>query len=203
MKKTLFLLFIVSFSTAFAQTSLPSLVDDVKKPTIEEVDLLSIPPLDSLYKWAEQTSFIIKQQDALIEKTEADTRRVKKQWLSALQVSANIRGGTYGNAVVNQMETGYTYGPILTISLYDIVSHNDQVEIFKAEEKVAGFKREEIVFETNKVVAILYNSVQAQKKILKIKSESVNSAYIHVKMAEREFAQGSVEVGELSRVPEI
>ena len=72
MKKTLFLLFIVSFSTAFAQTSLPSLVDDVKKPTIEEVDLLSIPPLDSLYKWAEQTSFIIKQQDALIEKTEAD-----------------------------------------------------------------------------------------------------------------------------------
>ncbi len=164
---------------------------------------LFIPRLDSLYQWAEETSASLKIQDALIEKTGADTKRIKKQWLDAFKFNANMRGGSYGNAVVNQVETGYSFGPSVTFSFYELASRKHLVDVYRAEEKVAGYKKEEAMFELRKWVAILYTNICTQKNILKIKSDALNAAYMHVKMTEKQFNQGAVELGELSRVEEI
>ena len=77
------------------------------------------------------------------------------------------------------------------------------VNVYKAEQRVATYKREEVIFELHKIITILYNNVQSQKNILRIKSEAVNAAYVHQKMAEKEFNQGAIALGELSRVTEI
>jgi outer membrane protein TolC len=166
-------------------------------------DELVIPPLDSLYKWAELNSALIKQQEALMEKTNADTRRVKKQWMNAIKFSGNIRAGNYGNNIINQVETGYSYGPNITFSLYELASNKNLVDVFKAEEKVAAFKKDQAVFDLKRYVAILYNNLNTQKNILKIRSEALNTAYVHVKMAEKEFSEGAISLAELSRVTEI
>jgi outer membrane protein TolC len=166
-------------------------------------DELIIPPLDSLYKWAESNSSLIKQQEALMEKTNADTRRVKKQWMNSIKFSGNLRSGNYGNSIINQVETGYSYGPNVTFSLYEIVSNKNLVDIFKAEEKMASYKRDQALFDLNRYVTILYNNLHTQKNILKIRSEALNASYVHVKMAEKEFSEGAISLAELSRVTEI
>ena len=61
----------------------------------------------------------------------------------------------------------------------------------------------ELLFELRKIVTILHNNIYAQKAILKIRSEAMNAAYVHVKMAEKEFNEGAVSIGEISRVWEI
>ncbi len=166
-------------------------------------DELIIPPLDSLFVWAEARSATIKIQDALIEKTSADTRRVKKSWMDAIKFNANVSNGQYGNTIINETQVGYSYGPSISLSLYDLASNRDLTNVYKAEEKVAAFKREEVIFELHKFITLLYNNIQSEKNILKIKSEAVNAAYVHQKMAEKEFNQGAIAVGELSRVTEI
>jgi len=166
-------------------------------------DELVIPPLDSLYKWAALNSALVKQQEALMEKTNADTRRVKKQWMNAIKFGGNLRAGNYGNNIINQVETGYSYGPYITFSLYEIASNKNLVDVFKAEEKVAAFKKDQALFDLNRYVTILYNNLQTQKNILKIRSEALNTAYVHVKMAEKEFSEGAISLAELSRVTEI
>jgi outer membrane protein TolC len=84
-----------------------------------------------------------------------------------------------------------------------LASHGNLVNVYKSEEKTAQFKREQTVFEIKRMVSELYQRVQMHQSILKIRSEALNASYMHVKMAEKEFSQGVIELGELSRVTEI
>lgn len=164
---------------------------------------LYLPPIDTLFAWAAMHSPALKQQDALIEKSEADTRRVEKQWLDAIKISANYQSGSYGNTVIDQVNTGYNFGPYISFSLYDIFSNKDLVHVYKAEEQVAVYKKEETSLELRKVIIVYYNNVLSQQDILKIRSEGLNDAYLHFQMAEKEFSEGAIPVSELSRVSEI
>ncbi|MBL0051949.1 MAG: TolC family protein [Bacteroidetes bacterium] len=191
--KNLFLLIVFFGTTKVWAQNVPSNADDE----------LNMPPIDSLFAWADANYATIKIQDALTEKAGADTKRVRKSWMDAVKFSANISNGQYGNSVINQTQVGYGYGPSVSFSLYDIASNHDLVNVYKAEQRVATYKREEVIFELHKIITILYNNVQSQKNILRIKSEAVNAAYVHQKMAEKEFNQGAIALGELSRVTEI
>lgn len=195
------LLFVAHFllsCLAFAQQDVPFITGEQK-----QTDALKLPPFDSLCTWAIENSALVKMQDALIEKTGYDTKRVKKQWLDAIKFGANIKTGSYGNDVINQVETGYSYGPYVSFSLFELASHGNLVNVYKSEEKTAQFKREQTVFEIRRMVSELYQRVQMHQSILKIRSEALNASYMHVKMAEKEFSQGVIELGELSRVTEI
>ncbi len=200
-KKQIINLLYIALLLPFATLAKPdSLSTNTQASPIDE---LIIPPLDSLYKWSEENSASLRMQDALIEKTSADTRRVKKQWLDAFKLNGNIKSGSYGNAVINQVETGYSYGPGISFSLYEIASRRNLVDVYKSEEKIANAKKEEAQFELRRIVTLLHNNARTQKNILKIKSDAVNAAFVHEKMAEKEFQQGAITLGELSRVSEI
>ena len=196
----LFLFFVLTTLSSF---SAPLTAADSLEAADFKTQTLNIPPLDTLYAWAEEHSFTLKVQDAIIEKTGAETNRVKKQWLDAIKVNANFKSGSYGNTVVNQMETGYSFGPNVTFSLYEIAAHKNMVQSFKADEKMASFKREELRDELHKIINILYTNIQLQSNILRIRSETLNTSFAQLKMAEKGFNQGSIELGEVSRVHEI
>lgn len=164
---------------------------------------LFLPPLDSLYKWADELNPTVRFHDAVIQRTEEDARRVSKQWLDAIKLSGNLRVGSYGNATVNQVETGYTYGPSISFSLYEILSHGNQLQVYKYEKKAADFKKEEAVLDLHKYIRQIYNTVLLQQTLLKIKSEALNTSYVHLKMAEQEFNKSAITLSELSRVNEI
>jgi len=99
--------------------------------------------------------------------------------------------------------TGYASGITISFSLYQLLGQKNNMQVFNAERKVSEYKKDEIEMDVEKLVTMLYNNAQAQKAILKIRSEGSYSAYTHMDMAEKEFKEGGIEVGELSRVTEI
>lgn len=164
---------------------------------------IELPPLDTLIEWANKNSPMLKQQDALIDKTTADTKRIKKILLDAIKVNASFQNGNFGDPTVNKLLTGYSAGASLQFSLYQLFGYKNQVNVYKAESKVAFYKKEEVAMDIRKLITILYNSVLSQNNILKIRSEGNYAAFTHTKMAEKQFSVGGIEVGELSRVTEI
>lgn len=202
MKNLLTAILILLASLAEAQNRDEINSMDTAGPSVNE-EMLNIPPIDSLFKWAAANSYQVKQQEALMEKNAADTRRVKKKWMDVVKVNANARAGNYGNSTINQVETGYSFGPFISFSFYELFSQKDLVAVYKAEEKVSSWKKEEILLETNKMIIYFYNQLQSQKEMLKVWNDGLNAAYVHLKMAEKEFNEGAVAIGELSRVTEI
>ena len=187
-------------------------IDSLTKPVEagrflpEETDtggILPLPPLDTLIAWAQIHSPLLKQQEALIEKNTADTKRVKKLLWDAVKLNSGIQYGNYGDPTINKLSTGYSSGASIQFSLFQLLSYKNNVQVYNAEKKVSVFKREEVAQDVAQLVTLLYNNTQGQKAILKIRSEGSYSAFSHMKMAEKEFNEGSVEVGELSRVTEI
>jgi outer membrane protein TolC len=164
---------------------------------------ITLPPLDTLYEWARLLSPTLKEQDALIEKTIQDEKRIKKILLDPFKLNANLQYGNYGDPLINALETGYSAGASVQFSLYQIFGYKNQVKLYAAEKKVAQYKKDELNMDLKKIVTILYNDIMSQKNILKIHSDATYAAYAHVKMAEKEFSEGSVAIGELSRVSEI
>lgn len=185
------------------QTSKGAVNDTIALIARDSADILPLPPLDTLIVWAEANSPVLKGQDALIEKNTADTKRVKKLLLDAVKLNAGVQYGNYGDPLVNRLETGYNSGINLSFSLYQLFGWKNQVQVYNAEKKVSMFKKDELDMSIKQMITILYNDTRGRKAILKIRSDAAYSAYSHVKMAEKEFTEGSIEVGELSRVTEI
>ncbi len=165
--------------------------------------ILPLPPDDTLIAWAQAHSPLLKQQDALIEKNTADTKRIKKSLLDLFKLNTGIQYGNYGDPTINKLSTGYNMGASVQFSLFQLFGYKNQVDVYNAEKKVSMFKKDEVAMDIAVLVTQLYNNTQGQKAMLKIRSEGSYSAYSHMKMAEKEFNEGSVEVGELSRVTEI
>ena len=190
--------FIMSPGVSKAQVAVSAapVIDSANKDII-------LPPLDSLFVWAEQYSPTLKGQDALVEKTTEDQKRIKKILLDVVKLGSSIQNGNYGNPTVNQLNTGYSTGASLQFSLYQIFGYKNQVKVYGAERKVAIYKKDELVMDLRKLITILYNNVNGQKNIMRIRSDATYASYSHMKMAEKEFNEGSIAIGELSRVTEI
>ncbi len=195
MKNYLFILTFILLSI----TSVSTKAVEIKA----ESNVIQLPTLDSLYKWAEQNNPTINFHNAVIERNIADEGRISKQWTDAIKFSGYMRVGSYGNTVINQVETGYSYGPSISLSLYEIMSHSNQMKVYKGETKAAGYKRDEAILELHKYIRLVYNSIILQQTLLKIKSEALNTSYVHLKLAEKEFNESVITLSELSRVNEI
>lgn len=164
---------------------------------------LIIPPLDTLYKWAEVYSPVLKGQDALIQKTVDDQKRIKKILLDAVKLNTGVQYGNYGDPTINKLSTGYNSGVSIQFSLYQLASYKNMVNVYGDERNVAIYKKDELVMAMRKAIFLAYNNIMTQKNILKIRSEATYAAYSHMNMAEKEFNEGSVAISELSRVTEI
>jgi len=180
-----------------------SINDSLQITTADTSGFLPLPPLDTLIMWAKIHSPLVHEQDALIAKNTADAHRMKKILLDAVKLNSGVQYGNYGDPTVNKLSTGWQSGVSIQFSLYQLFGFKDMVKVYNGEKSVSMFKKDEVEMDIAELVTQLYNNVQGQKAILKIRSEGNYSAYSHMKMAEKEFNEGSVEVGELSRVTEI
>ena len=119
---------IAAFMLSVSETK-ASGIDSLAKPIEasrflpEETDtggILPLPPLDTLIAWAQIHSPLLKQQEALIEKNTADTKRVKKLLWDAVKLNSGIQYGNYGDPTINKLSTGYSSGASIQFSLFRI-----------------------------------------------------------------------------------
>jgi outer membrane protein TolC len=200
--KNLIVIFLFSIFFVLCRESKASGSDSIPKTAYNE-NIIALPPLDTLIALAQAHSPLLGEGDALIEKNTADIKRVKKLLWDAVKLNTGIQYGNYYNPLVSALSTGYYVGGSLQFSLYQLFSYKNTVQVYSAEKKVSMHHQDQDAQDLAALVTQLYIYIQGQTALLKIRSEGSYSAFSHMKMAEKEFNEGSIEVSELSRVTEI
>jgi len=175
-----------------------------------------LPPmsalLDSAYAHDPGLKFTQLQYD--IDKGNLHTN--KAQWTQDLGLQANAGYGTfdylYNNSVggstqqtttLNQSVTQYGVGGFLRLPLYDLVNRRNQIKIAKAVMQQAETLSDTRKNELRELVIRQYNDMVVKQRVLKIKSNYLETSRINTQMAEKGFVKGTVSVDDYSRVSEI
>ena len=166
-------------------------------------DLPALPTLDVVLDAVRGQSPSIRYANATVAKNEAQLDRTRRAWTDNLGVNVGATAGSYGNALVDQLSVGTTVGVSVRLSLYDVVGRRYEARQAEAELAQAVARRAEVHEELDLVVIALYRKTELAYRLVGVRSGGMESARTHRAMAEAEFVQGDVAVGELARVDQI
>ena len=145
----------------------------------------------------------LRYADATVAKSEAYLDRTRRAWTDNVGVNVGATAGTFGSALVDELAIGTTVGVSLRVSLYDLVGRRHERRQAEAELAQATARRAEADEELDLVVIALYRKTELTYRLVSVRSGGMESARTHRAMAEAEFRQGDVAVGELARVDQI
>lgn len=190
--------------------------------TAQEKDLLNIeivtvlPPLGHLIDSAIAHNPYVRYRDLQIIVNKCKYNADRSQWLRNMGVQTDIRHGTFDNFSTNTSEgqnpslfatksnqTNYGVGAYIKFPLYDLVNRKNQVNLAKTEveqaESMAEVQRDEV----RQLVIRQYQELILNQKLIRNKSKYFETAKVSMAMAEKEFQNGVIPVGEYSRISEI
>lgn len=162
-----------------------------------------LPPLDAVLGAVHGASPALRYADATVAKNEAQLDRTRRAWTDNLGVNVGATAGSYGNALLDELSMGATVGVSVRLSLYDVVGRRHEARQAEAELAQAVARRAEADEELDLVVIALYRKTELAYRLVGVRSAGLESARTHRAMAEAEFVQGDVAVGELARVDQI
>ena len=190
--------------------------------TAQESDLLKIeiesvlPPLANLIDSAIAHNPYVRYRDLQILVNKCKFNADRSQWLRNMGVQTDIRRGTFDNFSTNTSEgqnpslfatrssqTNYGVGAYIKFPLYDFVNRKNQVNLARTEleqaESMAEVQRDEV----RQLVIRQYQELVLNQKLIRNKSKYFETAKVSMAMAEKEFQNGTIPVGEYSRISEI
>ena len=169
----------------------------------QPADLPALPTLDAVLDAVRHQSPAIRYADATVAKNEAQLDRTRRAWTDNLGVNVGATAGSYGNALIDELAVGTTVGVSVRLSLYDVLGRRHEARQAEAELAQAVARRAEADEELDLVVIALYRKTELAWRLVGVRSGGMESARTHRAMAEAEFVQGDVAVGELARVDQI
>lgn len=165
--------------------------------------LPALPTLDTVLDAVHRQSPSVRYAAATVAKNEAQLDRTRSAWTDNLGVNVGATAGTYGNDLVDQLSVGATVGVSVRLSLYDVLGRRHEARQAEAELAQSRARQAEADEELDLVVIALYRRTELAYRLVGVRSGSMESARTHRAMAEAEFVQGDVAVGELARVDQI
>jgi outer membrane protein TolC len=169
-------------------------------------------PIDSLIQIAIKNNPGVKMQEALFHSGESQVRYAKSEWLR--NISFNFTN-SYGNATyfnrsnetpgelqTQNMSTGYRAGVNLSIPLYEFFGRQHRINVFRNELEAKDAQRKNAELELARRVIYEYNYAVAAHRMMLISSENMQAALTHEALADKEFAEGAIALGESSRITE-
>ena len=168
-----------------------------------DAGLPSLPTLDAVLDAVHRQSPSIRYAAATVAKNEAQLDRTRRAWTDNIGVNVGATAGSYGNALVDELAVGTTVGVSVRVSLYDFLGRRHEARQAEAELAQAVARRAEADEELDLVVIALYRRTELAWRLVGVRSGGMESARTHRAMAEAEFVQGDVAVGELARVDQI
>lgn len=169
----------------------------------QTADLPALPALDQVLAAVRAASPALRYADATVAKNEAQLGRVRRAWTDNLGLDFGGTAGTYGDDLVDRLAVGATVGVRVRVSLYDALGRRYEARQAAAELAQAQARRAEADEELDLVAVALYRKTELAYRLVGIRSGGLESARTHRAMAEAEFVQGDVSVGELARVDQI
>ncbi|MEM1055221.1 MAG: TolC family protein [Bacteroidota bacterium] len=171
--------------------------------TAQSGSLPTLPPLDAVLSAAHRQSPAIRYADATVAKNAAYLDRTRSAWTDNFGINVGATAGSYGNELVDQLAVGATVGVNVRVSLYDVLGRRHEARQAEAQLAQAEARRAEADEELDLVVIALYRKTELAYRLVGVRSGGMESARTHRLMAEAEFVQGDVAVGELARVDQI
>jgi outer membrane protein TolC len=185
---------------------------DLMKDNIETM----LPPLETLIDSALTNNPHVKFRDLQISVNENKLNADRSQWARNVGIQSDIRYGTFNNFSMNTAEGQspsnfatqtnqfvYGAGAYIKFPIFDILNRKNQVDLAKFEvgqaQSMAAVQRNEV----RQSVVIQYNQVILTHRLLRNKSKYIESARVNMEMAENEFHNGVIPVGEYTRISEI
>jgi len=196
---------------------IPCIAQTEKEPNLLDLEIGSLlPPLSVLIDSAVTHNPYVKFRDLQIIVNQCKLNADRSQWLRNMGIQTDIRRGTFDNFSTNVSEgqnpslfstksnqTNYGIGAYLKFPLYDFVNRKNQINLSKTEleqaENMAEVQRDEV----RQLVIRQYNDVILKQRLLKNRSKYVVTARVNMEMAEKEFQNGVIPIGEYSRISEI
>jgi outer membrane protein TolC len=169
-------------------------------------------PIDSIIDIAIRNNPGIKMQEALVRSGESQVMYAKREWLRNISFSFT---NSYGNQTMfynsnetplevqtQNMNTGYRAGININIPLYDLFGRPQRINIYKNELEAKEEQQRNLEMELARRVIYEYNYTIAAHKMMMISSENMQAALTHQAMADKEFSEGVIPIGESARITE-
>jgi outer membrane protein TolC len=168
-------------------------------------------PIDTIIQIAIRNNPGVKMQEALIRSGEAQVQYAKREWLHDISFNFN---NSYGNTTMfyntneapqlqtQNMNTGYRAGINISIPLYELFGRPQRINIYRNELEAKEEQRRNLELELARRVIYEYNYTIASHKMMLISSENMQAALTHQAMADKEFSEGVIPIGESARITE-
>jgi outer membrane protein TolC len=167
-------------------------------------------PLDSIIDLAIANNPGIKAQDALIIAGNEQVKLGRREWQNGVFVSFNQNIGNQmlfydsnNEPLGTQSQsttTGYRLGFNVNVPLYWFFARSTRINIFKQELNISRETKEKLKIDLARIVISEYNNMLSAHQLLLIASNSRSSARIVMDMANQQFKQGDISIGEYTSV---
>jgi outer membrane protein TolC len=194
-------------TTGAERKSAPVLLDEQKELQQQMI------PLDSILELAVSNSPSVKFQNDLIESAKSQLEFTKKLWTNNVVGFVNYSAGnqsivsadnqTPGALSTSNVTSGLRVGVQLNLPLYELVGRKSRIKIYKHDLNSTINKKDESIQELKKEVILQYYNLLYSSNLLTIRSESKQSTISEYAIAEKQFRDGIIDIGELSRLKTI
>jgi outer membrane protein TolC len=169
-----------------------------------QIKVDSLPTLKFFLDSGITHSPAVKMYQTSVDQNKEEYKLQKYNWLKEIYISADSKYGRYGNAQpADQLALGYGTGAVIKLPLTTIFGNKEKKNIAKLKIEESNFQKEVIIEELTKSIIKQYNETLYRKELLKLRSESLEFAYVNNRLAEKEFKGGTITIDQYARVSEV
>jgi outer membrane protein TolC len=174
------------------------------------------PPMNVLIDSAIKHNALVRFRQQEISAKQYNLKSQQSSWSRNVGLQADTRYGTFDNFSTNTSEGqnpsilststsqfNYGVGAYVKVPLYDLFNHKNQVNQAKAELGQAQSMAEAQRDEVTQMVIRQYNDLMLKQRLLRIKSQNLESSKINMEMGERQFRTGVINIEEYVRITDI
>lgn len=170
---------------------------------------IKIPPL-SVFLEAAKDYADVKFYDEKISEEELLYRQSKKEWLKYIRLQGNYQYGKNAmiqqtdapienpNIITLQNQTWYNAGVVVSVPLDDLFNRHDKNKTSRSKINQARLESEKALENRQLIILQTYNEVIKHLSILKVKAEAVALYEAQMRISERDFALGKIDIITLS-----
>ena len=175
-----------------------------------EIDKLELPPL-SVFLDAVMENATVKRAQSQVEQVRNQYRLQKRNWWNYFRFNGNYSYGRYnviGNAsdeftpmyqtTMSSAQHNFNVGASVGISLGELFNRPLKLKDYRYQIEQLQYSQEEVMEQRKLRVLEAYNAVTEQLATIKAKAESAALYNAQMKISEKNFIQGTIDIISLS-----
>jgi len=200
-----------------ANLSFGQSINDFVKRGLEANDISKrLPPLDSLLDIAKENSPRLKFFDADYEYWDGQVTLAKKAWLRNINLEAAWGYGIFDNLSDQQIagdpgsqtlfsteQSRYTVGASIKLPLSSVFNRNREIRNAKAEADKSKYNKDFAIWELEQLIVRQYNDLIRAHRLFFISNSIVETYKVQSIRAEKDFANGAINVTEYTRLQQM